>query len=135
MIKFFARLILTVGVGFSCYCFTNPAFPHRLLTQYVQANSPTDSEIVGQPRQDVVLAKAAIKFLEEQHGVNGSADPRGISPQSKIDIAEAFFSEEDPYSNPTVFSEAQRPTREQSDGLRYAPIETGPVVQSNPYLQ
>jgi hypothetical protein len=140
MYRLISRIVMTLCVGGSCYCFSNPEAPHRLLSWYVETQGQPAAETANAdgaevaPRKDIAFAQAAIKFLEKQHGVSSSRAPQSpFIGQREFD--QAFFSDEDPYSNPSVLSELKRPFGEQAADLRYAPIETGPVIQSNPYLQ
>ena len=140
MYRLISRVAMTLCVGGSCYCFSNPEAPHRLLSWYVQIQGPTEADVINAdgaavlPRKDIAIAQAAIKFLEKQHGV-GSVHGQQTPIVGQRNFDRAFFSDEDPYSNPSVLSELKRPFGEQAADLRYAPIETGPVILSNPYLQ
>lgn len=131
MHRLILRVIWTlsfIGLG---YCLSHPESSHRFLNWYIESRTQPDGYLsMISPRKDIEIAKAAIDLLERQclqpgHEVQGPA----------YAFDEAFFDDVEPIARPTVHPDLKRSTGVFSGGLRYAPIETGVAVQSNPNLQ
>lgn len=131
MYRLILRIVWTVSfIGFG-YFMSHPETTQRLIKWYIEVRSQPGSYMsMVTPCADVEIARKASAFFERQ-----CVDPDQQARTSDFRFEEAFFDDVNPSSRPTIHPALKRSNASFEDDLRFAPIETGAAIQSNPNLQ
>lgn len=131
MYRLILRIVWTVGfIGFG-YFMSHPETTQRLISWYIEIRSqPGGYMSMITPQADIDIAKKAAAFFERQY-----LDPEHHGQTSDFRFEEAFFKDDEPGIRPSIHPALKQSSSAFKDDLRYAPIETGAAVQSNPNLQ
>ena len=131
MYRLILRIVWTVSfIGFG-YFMSHPETAQRLIKWYIENRSQPGSYMsMIAPGSDIEIARKAGAFFERQ-----CVDPSQQARASDFRFEEAFFEDVEPGIRPTIHPALKRSSFSLKDDLRYAPIETGAAIQSNPNLQ
>jgi hypothetical protein len=132
MIKLIARSLSVVLAVVGCYCVAYPQTPRRWLEHYVKSRevaAQADGHL--EPASDVVLVKTAIAVLDA-HVSKPSIDDAESTPD-KTELSGVFFDDE-PKSALDYFSSISIPFLSNESETPYQPVDTGPEIQANPFL-
>jgi len=131
MYRLIFRIVWTVSfIGFG-YSVSYPETTQRLIRHYIEMRlQPGGYMSMIAPGADVEIARKAVAFFEQQ-----CVDPAQQARASDFRFEEDFFEDVEPGIRPTIHPALKRSSFSLRDDLRYAPIETGAAIQSNPNLQ
>lgn len=137
MIKFVSRMIIATIAGIGCCCIVEPEAPRGVLRYFADSLSSDISQADPlDPRLSATIATAA-RALEQ------GESPETLRDQTKPKVTESarqrvqsmFFSDEASEPATGVLSKLKLPSFSGDAEPIYQPIDIGPAVQANPFLQ
>lgn len=143
MIKFLSRTILATLAGIVCCCVAEPEAPRGVLKYFTDpvhselsdADPSAPSDPSG-PRLDAAIANAALAMQpnESPRSLGDATKPAAV-PSASDRLNGLFFSDDAAQPGASMFSKLPFPSLSGDAEPDYQPIDIGPAVQTNPFLQ
>jgi len=132
MIKLVTRILSVAIAAFSCWCFAYPQTPRLMLAGFIESREASSTLANrSEPTRDVTLAKTALAMLDAK--ISKSQGDGTASDLAKPDFDGAFF-EAEPASFSDRLPAIRIPFLSSDSAPKIQPIDVGPPIQANPFL-